>query len=467
MTAQLYECLRRWATDRPSSPALVCQDEAITWSDLRERVDRLSAGLRAVATDPPSPVGLWLPSTPDLCAALVATAHAGRQALLLSIDYKAPEVAALADAVGCRQILTDRPLEECGKLIRLTPAELLNNPGTPATESGLADGFLYIPTSGTTGSSKLILRTEDKLAFLGKAHSSTVGLSAQDGIFCLLPQSHGYGLCTGFLASLASGATQYLEPVFHRHRALRLLTSGAITVTIGVPYHFEVLARSFTTAPPDLSRIRYAFCGGAPLSVAAWEQIHRQLRLPLRQSYGSTETGNATVNVDEHPELTIESSGTPLHGVEIRIDAGRLGVRSRATATAILSAATGERLPFSAPEGWVQTGDLGRIDARGHLYLTGRVSQFLNIAGRKVDPLEVEAVLASHPAVQEAVVLEMTGGPQPAAKALVVLRQPCEPADLLEYCRDRLADYKVPSLIEFRDALPRTPSGKVQRRPTA
>lgn len=469
MTAHLYELLRHWVADRPSAPALICQESAITWSELRARVDCMAAALLAAAPNSQVPVGIWLSNTPHLCTALVAAAHAGRKALLLSPDSKALEVEALAQTVGCRQVITERPVEDCGSLSRLTPQELLRDaPDAVGPHSPLPDGFLYIPTSGTTGSSKLILRTEDKLAFLGAAYSSTVGIGPSDGIFCLLPQSHGFGLCTGFLAALASGASLYLEPQFHRHTALRLLTGGNITITVGVPYHFEVLARSFTSEPLNLSSIRYAFSGGAALPVAAWEHIHGTLGLPLRQTYGSTETGLATVNIHPHPQRNVESSGTPLHGVQVRVnDDGCVSVRSQATATALLSLATGQPVPLPIQDGWVRTGDLGRIDPSGQLYITGRVSQFLNIAGRKVDPLEVESVLASHPAVQEAVVIETDGGSQPAAKALVVCRQPCDPAALLAFCQSRLADYKVPAVIEFRDALPRTPSGKLQRRPGA
>jgi long-chain acyl-CoA synthetase len=197
--------------------------------------------------------------------------------------------------------------------------------------------------------------------------------------------------------------------------------------------------------------------------------------VPVRQLYGCTEAGCVTVNVDDDPVATAASVGTPLEGVELRVvdeagepvDEGRIGdvlIRSVAMTPGYADAAELNADAFR--DGWFASGDRGRIDDDGRLFLTGRVKRLIDVRGDKVDPVEVEDVLAVHPKVAEVVVVgvesEVPG--EETVKAVVVPAGDAHERELIRYCRERLADYKVPSRVEFLEEIPTGPGGKVLRK---
>jgi long-chain acyl-CoA synthetase len=194
----------------------------------------------------------------------------------------------------------------------------------------------------------------------------------------------------------------------------------------------------------------------------------------VRELYGCTEAGCVTVNADADARGTTGSVGKPIDGVELRIadesgepvDEGRIGevlIRSKAMTPGY---AESEQLNAEAfRDGWFRSGDRGRIDEEGRLFLTGRTKRLIDVRGDKVDPVEVEDVLAVHPKVSEVVVLgvESDVPGEETVKAVVVPAGDAQERELIRYCRERLADYKVPSKVEFLDELPTGPGGKVLR----
>jgi long-chain acyl-CoA synthetase len=193
----------------------------------------------------------------------------------------------------------------------------------------------------------------------------------------------------------------------------------------------------------------------------------------VRQLYGSTETGTITVNLGADLEGTLESVGTPIPGVSVEVftgegrtarpdELGEVAVQSPAAIRGygVSDQADGEVFR----DGYFFTGDLGRKDQDGWLYLVGRKKCFINRGGYKVNPREIEVLLEAHPKVGEAVVV---GRPTPygdeQVAAVIVLAAPCTAEELVEFCRGKIADFKIPSVVEFRDSLPKTPTGKVQR----
>jgi long-chain acyl-CoA synthetase len=193
----------------------------------------------------------------------------------------------------------------------------------------------------------------------------------------------------------------------------------------------------------------------------------------VRQLYGSTETGSISVNTHAEPESTLESVGRPLPGVIVHIvddrgrrlppgETGEIVLRSPFAITAYASREPDHQAAFR--DGFFRTGDLGRTDPDGTLYLVGRKTFFINKGGFKIDPREVEEVLESCPMVEEAVVV---GVPSPygdeRVKAVIVRRGECTEADVVSACRGRIADFKVPSIVEFRESLPKSSTGKVRR----
>jgi len=193
----------------------------------------------------------------------------------------------------------------------------------------------------------------------------------------------------------------------------------------------------------------------------------------LSQLYGSTETGTISVNLSTEIERSLDSVGKPIAEVEVQVygengqqaqvdEVGEIAVKSPAAIRSYEGSEEPARESFR--DGYFFTGDLGRRDQDGLLYLVGRKKFLINKGGYKINPLEIEALLETHPKVEEAVVVGLpTSFGDEKVKAVVVLSGPCTEKDIIEHCRGRVADFKIPSLIEFREALPKTATGKIRR----
>jgi long-chain acyl-CoA synthetase len=302
----------------------------------------------------------------------------------------------------------------------------------------------------------------------------TVGVSDEDVILCVVPLSHAHGLGNGLLASLRSGAALVLMESFDRRRVMRTLEAEGVTIFPGVPFMFKILAETSLPNVPDLSVLRLCFSAGAPLTRQTFTAFRDRFGIPVRQLYGSSETGAVSINLDDDIDRLWGSVGPPLVGMDIQIfdDAGQPLGPDQEGAVGIQSpsmfggyATPGGLRRDAIRGGYFFPGDRGRRDAQGRITLTGRETLFINVGGNKVDPAEVESVLASHPAVREAVVLGTRGASgDEVVKAVVVLEQPAEEAELIAHCRERVAGFKVPRVVELRDELPRNPLGKLLRK---
>jgi long-chain acyl-CoA synthetase len=324
-------------------------------------------------------------------------------------------------------------------------------------------------SSGSTGRSKRVARTHRNLAREAEMLSATTGLGPEDRILCAVPLFHTYGLGNCLLAPLRVGASSLLVEKFQRQEVLETLARA--TVFPGVPFIFGILGDSAGPKGLDLSSLRLCMSAGAPLPRETFERFRARYGVVIRQQYGSTETGCVAINLAADPEP--ESVGPPIRDVELRIvpregsegapGAGEVAVRSPAMAEAYFGneALTRERFR----DGYLLTGDLGWRDAQGHLRLSGRSKIFINTATHKVDPSEVEALIRTHEKVAEVVVLGVPGSyGAEVVKAVVIPKAACGEGEIVDHCRGRLADYKLPRIVEFREELPRSPLGKVLKK---
>lgn len=389
----LFEALSRNADTRPGAMAAVCGESHLTWANWLDQSVQFAATLPDANIVP-----LQFPNSLELLVAVLACAHLKRSVLLLPAD--------------CTPAERDRLLAAA-------------HPGC----------FLLLPTSGTTGQPKLVSRSEAQLATLAAAFIEAARITPEDRIFCAVPLAHGYGLCAGLLATLFSGATLYLQERFDRRQLLRTLSSAGITVLAAAPFHYNVLAGTPMPQPLATTTLRLALSGGAPITSELWRHVHQRLGLPIRQTYGTSETGMIAANVHGDPEATQSSVGHPLPGLSVTTDDGVIAVRDTRSA--------------DAP--WIQTEDLGYLDDTGRLHVSGRRQDLFNIGGRKFHPAEVVEVLRAHPWVLHATVerLQSPSG-EDFHKAMVHCHVPCTPEELIAYCRERLAPHKVPRLIETK-----------------
>jgi long-chain acyl-CoA synthetase len=245
-----------------------------------------------------------------------------------------------------------------------------------------------------------------------------------------------------------------------------------VTVFPAVPFHLRVLADAPGGA--DLSGLRLCLSAGNALPRATFEAFTAAFGVTPRQVYGCTEAGAVTANLDGDARATCGSVGRALDGVTVAVvdpggnpvEAGHHGevtIRSAAM-TRGYAGAEGDAAAF--PGGAFLTGDRGRLDADGRLWLTGRRKRLIDVRGDKVDPVEVEDVLAVHPRVRDVVVVgaQSTVEGEELVKAVVVADGPCAARELVRFCRERLADHKAPRIVEFREEIPRSPLGEVLRK---
>jgi long-chain acyl-CoA synthetase len=442
---------------RPRGSSLIFGEQRIGPEELWERVGRLAGALAARGIGRGDRVALLLPNGPAFAISFLAAAQLGAVVMPLNPRYKPAELASYYRDGDIREVISDE--EEVSRLTA-KHAELEPERRSPH------DDVLLAYSSGSTGRPKRVRRTNGQLWWEAESIVRTMGLTPDDTIFCTIPMFHAYGLGCCLLAALRSGADLVVaDPrrplALTPGDVLRRLEREQVTVFPAIPYVFRVLAAAGIAA--DLSSVRLCFSAGSALPRSTFDAFDRTFGVPIRQLYGLTETGAVTVNVGDDPWATAASVGRPMPGIEIdvlddagrAVDSGRLGdivIRSPA-----MTRSYGE--PFA-------TGDRGRLDEAGRLIITGRRKLIIDVRGDKVDPVEVEDVLAVHPRVREVVVVGVPSDVEgeELIKAVVVAESGCSERELIRFCRERLANYKVPQLVEFRDEIPRSSLGKVLRK---
>jgi long-chain acyl-CoA synthetase len=474
-----------------SNTALVFGGERIGHDELWERVARLAHALAARGIEQGDSVALLLPNTPDFAVAFLAVAQLRAVAVPLNPQFKKAELAFCLQDCEARAVLTDAagervcqaivprvsPWREAAQIITGFDALIGSHPALAAGRRSPDEVVVVQYSSGSSGRPKRVPRTHRQLRAEVEAYAATIGLGPADTILGTIPLFHTYGLGCCLLAALASGATLTLlespQPfALARERALAILDRGDVTVLPAVPLIFRLLAESDARA--DLSGVRLCLSAGNALPRSTFDAFQRRFGVPVRQLYGLTETGAVSVDVADDPVPA--SVGRPMAGVDVAIvdgegaalptdRTGDITVRGPGVTSGYAGVPDAlNREAFS--DGWFRTGDRGRVDGAGRLFLTGRSKLLIDVMGDKVDPIEVEDVLAVHPKVREVVVVGVAGpveGEQ-LIKAVIVADGRCGERELIRYCQERLANYKVPKLVEFRDELPRSSLGRVLRK---
>ena len=469
-------------------PAVVEAGVVVGYAELEERVRALAAGLHDAGARRHDRVALVLPNGVGFVVACFATTAVGAVVVPLNESYQETELLRfLRDGrVSC--LVTDRErAPRCHALLPALgapcPVLVLDADGVdvrrprlpppPREDAGDPDApALCQFSSGSTGRPKRIVRTHGQLLAELESLAACLGCSPDDRFLGLAPFSHVNGLVRTMMTSVHAGAALYPLARFERQAVAGLIEEARLSVFIAVPFVFAMLARGHVRRRPDLSSLRLCVSASAPFPAALNHAFRERYGFHVRQLYGSTETGTISVNLLPDVSATLESVGRPLPGVTVEVAAadgrpvadgevGEMVVTSRFAITAYDGLADGGQ-PFR--DGAFVTGDLGRRDANGLLYLVGRTRFLINRGGYKVNPREIEEVLESHPKVEEAVALGVpTSYGDERIRAVVVTSAACTEDELVEYCRSRIAAFKVPSVIELRDSLPKTPTGKIRR----
>jgi long-chain acyl-CoA synthetase len=401
--------------------------------------------------------------------------HAAPRAVMADAGKLADARAALGEAAGTIAVwLTDVAEPDGGA----TAVSAL----PPAAERwpvvDYPDLLVLLYTSGTTGRPKGVMLTQDNLLFMIDTWRRVAQTTPDDVMLCALPLFHVYPLVLLFLSGLAAGHALVLEKGFKFPRLLELLTKHRVTFFPAVPPVHQALATlPWDRARYDFSSLRLVMSGGAPLASATVDAVRGLLGdPPFYDGYGITETSPL---ISFGPLGTAQppgSSGKPLPGVqvEIRDEAGRplpvgeigeIWTKSRGVMKGYYNDPTATAAVVI--DGWYRSGDIGRLDEAGFLYVCDRVKDMIIVNGENVYPREVEAALLEYPGVARAAVARMTtsdSGEAPVAFIVPTADTSIAIRDLLGFLRERLAPFKLPRKFEIVAEIPTSPSGKILKR---
>jgi long-chain acyl-CoA synthetase len=477
----LTTLLRRAVQADPAKAAVVQGNRRVRYDELETLAGRCAGGLRRLGVGAGDCVVVVLPNCPEFVACLFACARLHAILLPLNSQYKREELLGLIADARPKVVVADPTnvsLFAGTNAIGAVFETLLASRADPGPADPFSGPALSLYTSGSTDARKRLCCTQENLFYEAHNFVATVGLTAADNILCTIPLHHSYGLGNCLLDAVYAGSTLVMpepeaSPFAARcERMLALIREEAIRFYPGVPYQFKILAALPDRPHVDLSGLKLCVSSGDTLTRATYDRFLNHFGLPIRSLYGSTEAGSISLNTDPDETVQFGSLGPPLKNVEIRIrdgagrdlppgESGPIWVKS----PVIPPGGYANRPDLTAVvfrDGFYNTGDLGLLDGRGHLVMTGRKQTFVDLAGHKVDVGEVEEVLQSHPQVREAAALPLEM-PQLGTllKAVVVTKARCGAAEILAHCRERLASFKIPRLVEFREALPRSPLGKI------
>jgi len=335
-----------------------------------------------------------------------------------------------------------------------------------------------IYTSGTTGLPKGVMLTHRNLLFVAAVSAKIRSLTPDDRLYGVLPMSHAVGLSVVLLGSLLSGATLYLAPRFDPVAALATLEKEHLTVVLGAPSMFSLLAdyaklKGLTSL--KFPGLRIISSSGAPLQPALKAQVETLFGMVLHNGYGVTECSPNISQAVVGERRTDTSVGRILPGVEVQLvgsdqkpvpegEVGELWVRGPNVMKGYYHAPEETAAAINS-EGWFNTRDLARLE-NGYLFIVGRTKELIIRFGENVYPAEIEAVLNSHPAVVRSAVIGRTvegtqGGEEVVAYVQLAPSSPTSESDVAQYAAQHLAPYKRPSQILLVPAMPLTPTGKI------
>jgi long-chain acyl-CoA synthetase len=393
--------------------------------------------------------------------------HAGARALLF-VTAISPAAAQHAHLAGAKNLPGDLGLK-----LAMVQA------GAPERTSGdTSDVAALLYTSGTTGDPKGVMLTHANLLFVVRQAGALRRLGPSDRVYAVLPASHVFGLASVFLGSLTYGAELRLVPRFDAEAAAEALAEDGITVFQGVPTMYARLMELADRrgAPLPAPRLRYLSSGGAPLELGLKRRVEAMWGLPLHNGYGLTETSPTVATTRVKGPAGDDSVGPALPGVELRIaepatgraraagEIGEIWIRGPGVMKGYYNAPE-ETAQAITPDGWLRSGDLGRLDAQGNLYVVGRLKELIIRSGFNVYPPEVEAVLSRHPDVGIAAVV---GKKVEGNEEVVAFLEP-KPGRTIDIesvraaASERLAPYKRPSRYVVQASLPMTAAGKIRK----
>ena len=485
----------RYADERPDTPALIegPTGRVVTFGEFKDTVARLAGGLQAKGFGPGSTLALVAPNMPEYAIVFHGVARAGGTVTTVNPVYNADEIRhQLIDSGATIAIALDASIETVQAAVEGTSVTEIYSigdaDGVERYETLLGDPIEQVPvdvhesvvvlpySSGTTGLPKGVMLTHFNLVANLAQSKPALNYVEGDVALAALPFFHIYGMQVLMNGILAEGCGVITLPRFDLPLALSLIQDHKVTAFYAVPPMVLAFAKQPMIDDYDLSSLKFIFSGAAPLGAELSDECEARVGCPVIQGYGMTELSpitHATIIGDQKAG----SVGVTMANTSIRIvnddgedqgvdSEGELWIQGPQVMKGYLNNPTATADTIDE-DGWLHTGDVAKIDADGHVYIVDRVKELIKYKGFQVPPAELGALIISHPAIADVAVIgvdDQEAGELP--KAFVVLK-PGEEAtaeQIMDFVAEQVTSYKKIRMVEFRDEIPKSASGKILRR---
>jgi long-chain acyl-CoA synthetase len=489
------QLLEEHAAHQGGKTFLFFKDEEITYQQLTDRMRALACGLVRMGVKKANNVALLIPNRPEFMYSFFGVMRAGGVAVTINTLLKGEEITYIVNNCEAEAIIvTDDHLDlfrsiknDCPRVKHVISTtddddvvsfETLLN--TPIDESLLpsiaeSDHASIIYTSGTTGRPKGVILTHGNYISDTKMMNEAVKMTAEDRLLCILPLFHVNAQVVTTLAPLYAGASMVLMEAFSPKKFLAALERYRATAFSGVPTVYAILNNQPDAEQYDLSKLRFCVCGGAPMTVGVFEEFEKKYKAFILEGYGLSEGTCASSANPLGGKRKVGSIGLPYKGQPMKIfddndneaptgTVGEIVVRGPNVMKGYYN--NPEATADTLRNGWLHTGDLGYVDEDGYFFIVGRKKEMIIRGGENIYPKEIEEVVYRHPAIREATIVGLPDevwGEEVAAFVVLRDQSSLTEEDLINYCKEHLADYKCPRKVFFVQDLPKTATGKIQK----
>ncbi len=489
--------IKKHVEAKPYKTAIIFEDSRISYKELDTLINRTSNGVKALGMNKGDVLSIFLPSLPELIIAYLGTVRAGYIVNVVNAMLQKTEVEYILNDCNTKVVLVDRkrlPIVEAVKdgVKSLEEIILLEDDGSEpykrfrnilsqeSDEFQVADTkgsdichLMY--TSGTTGWPKGVMATHLNIwhnaVEFGKVH-----FDENDTIMVATPIFHCWGLVNGTFGMLSRGGTVITVERFYPDKALNDIERLRPTVFQGVPPMYNLFLKQPDIEKRDLSSVVFCLSAATKMPENLIHQVQERLKWRYAEAWGLTEV-SCVGTTAPYTETRIGSCGKGMDDAQIKVvdengnelppgKQGELCIKGTCVTKGYLNKPDATKQVFD-PEGWFHSGDIAYIDEDGYAYIVDRAKDMINVGGEKVFPSEVEDMMLEHPKIKDLVIVgipdELKGE---VPKAFIQLKEgeTATPEEIREFCKGRMAPYKVPVEVEFVDEIPRSASGKALRR---
>lgn len=456
--------------------AIIYKDEKITYKELENKIKLAKDFIKQIDLEEHEPIGICINNSPEFLTILLACELENHAAVLLSPGFKETEFLYHIKNGGVRYVISYANhdlLNAFGakKTVQIDGLAIYFFSSIRCNNIYLSGDFICQLTSGTNGKAKGAIRTSESVELEIEETIPVMKVTEEDCFLTIPPLCHSFGLIAGALLPLSIGCTLVLLPVFTAGNVVKAMKERTITVLFAVPFMYKILADSHYHEKDYFRSLKKCISAGAPLKEEVFWKFYELTGAYIMQDYGSTETGVMAFN--DNPIGQISSVGKVVGSRKFQIidrikedgtvdRAGRLLTKSKCDLRRYCYPDSANK---NILDGWLGLGDIGYMDSSENLYVQGRECNMINCGGLKVDPKEIEAVIQEIPEVLETVVVGKEVSPYgEVVKAIVVKNGNITKTEIVKHCQGKLGAHKVPKVITFVEEIPRSATGKIQRK---